>query len=114
MILQRDRITKGGQMIKEVAKLDVVNNAPLSKEQVINNIKSNIEKAFKEYKRKINELDSIDNLLYGKELEDDFYRQIILENNLKITDRCSFGFLAEVKYTYDDIEIIKISFYMQK
>ena len=101
-------------MIKEVARLGDINNIPLSKEQFINNIKSNVEKAFKEYKRKINELDSIDNLLYGKELEDEFYRQIVFENNLKITDRCALGFQAEVRYPHDDIGIIKISFYMRR
>ena len=53
-------MTKGDQIIKEVDKL--------SKEQFINIITSNVEKAFKEYKRKINEIDSINNLLYGKEL----------------------------------------------
>lgn len=100
-------------MIKEVAKLGAINNVPLSKEKFIQNIKNNIEKAFKEYKRKINKLDNID-ILYGKEIEDDFYRQIVLENNLKITARSPLGFTAEIRYPYDDIEIIEISFYRQE
>lgn len=97
------------KMIQDVTQLGI-NNSPSLKEQFINNIKNNIEKAFKEYKRKINELSSIDNIIHGKRIEDDFYRQIVFENNLKITAKSSLGFTAEVRHPHDNIGIIKMSF----
>ena len=97
------------KMIQDVTQLGI-NNSPSLKEQFINNIKNNIEKSFKEYKRKINELSSIDNIIYGKRIEDDFYRQIVFENNLKITAKSSLGFTAEVRHPHDNIGIIKMSF----
>lgn len=96
------------KMIQDVTQLGI-NNSPSSKEKFINNIKNNIEKAFKEYKRKINELSSIDNIIYGKRIEDDFYSKIVFENNLKITAKSPLGFTAEVRHPHDDIGIIKIT-----
>lgn len=97
------------KIIQETTQVGI-NNSLLSKEKFINNIKNNIEKAFKEYQRKINELSSIDNIIYGKRIEDDFYRQIVFENNLKITAKSSLSFTAEVRHPHDNIGIIKMSF----
>ena len=96
------------KMIQDVTQLGI-NNSPSSKEQFINNIKNNIEKAFEEYNKKLNKLSAVDSMIYGKRIENDFFNRIVLENNLKITAKSPLGFTAEVKYPYDNIGIIKIT-----